>query len=228
MNSRQLKVGILGCTGLVGQRLIETLDSHPVFKVSKLFGREEKRGELYFDVVNWACSSRLDTNVASMEICSVDDFPAYEGLNLLFSALPADVALNIEGKLRNAGYGVISNAKSFRLDVEVPLLVPEIDIKGLELIDVQKKKYGGGFIATNPNCSVIGISLALGPIEKALGIKSIQIVTMQAMSGAGLNGLSSKEFMANLVPNILGEEEKIREVTYAYPPLERGYENIYK
>lgn len=207
---KKYNVGILGSTGLVGQRLIEALDNHPYFNISKLFTRPEKKGQMYYDVVDWVCGTKLNPQVAEIKLSSIDDMSEYSGLSLIFSALPGDTAEKIEGKLRDHGLGVVSNAKSYRLHEDVPLLVPEINSKALDLVTSQKKKYNGGFIATNPNCCCIGIALAVAPIEKNLGIESLHIVTMQARSGAGLKGLSSTEITANVIPNIGEEEDKIR------------------
>ena len=206
---KKINVGILGSTGLVGQRLIEALDGHPNFNVAVLFGRAEKKDQVYYDIVDWICETRLNPKIAEMKLTSMEDWDAYKGLGLVFSALSADAADKIEGVLRDKGIGVVSNARSFRLNDDVPLLVPEINSNALELIETQKKKYNGGFIATNPNCSSIGISLAVAPIEKELGIEELHIVTMQARSGAGLKGLSSTEITANVIPNIASEEDKI-------------------
>jgi len=208
--SKKIPVGILGCTGLVGQRLIEFLSAHPDFVVAKIFGRPEKKGMLYYDVVDWVCESKLDPKVAELKINSIDDHSEYKDLQLVFSALPSSIADKLEPELRKKGIGVVSNSRSFRLDPEVPLLVPEVNVSCVELVEAQKKKYNGGFIATNPNCSAIGIALAMGPVEKTFGIDSLQIVTMQARSGAGLKGLSSPEMVANVIPNIADEENKIR------------------
>ena len=207
--NKKIKVGILGCNGLVGQRLIEALSEHPVFEVSALFGRDEKQGRPYYDVVDWVCNSKLNKRIAEIKISSVDDQKACEGIKLFFSALSADAAIVIEPKLRSRGCGVVSNARSFRMEKDVPLLVPEINAHSVELIIEQKKKYNGGFIATNPNCSVIGVALALAPIEQALGIKSLNIVSMQALSGGGLTGLSNPQAKANVIPYIADEEDKM-------------------
>jgi len=209
MNTKKLRVGILGSTGLVGQRLIEQLNGHPNFTIEKLFGRPEKKGELYYDIVNWAWETNLPSEVAKMKITSMEDESSYSSVDLFLSALPHSAAEKIESKLRSKGFGVVSNAKTHRMDSDVPLMVPEININALELVTEQKKKFNGGFIATNPNCSTIGITLALAPIEKVLGVEKLHIVTLQARSGAGLAGLTSTEMTANVIPNIEGEENKI-------------------
>jgi len=211
METRKLRVGILGSTGLVGQRLIEQMSSHPNFKIQRLFGRPERKGELYYDIVNWVCDTNLPKQIAEMTITSIEDEAAFSEVDVFLSALPASAAEKIESKLRSKGFAVVSNTKTHRMDSDVPLLVPEININAIELVAAQKKKYSGGFIATNPNCSSIGIALALAPIEKALGIESLCIATLQAKSGAGLKGLSDMGMNANVIPNIEGEEAKIKQ-----------------
>lgn len=207
---KRYRVGVLGCTGLVGQRIIEQLWGHPQFEISKLFARRERKGKKYGAEVKWVCASELDPVVAGMTIDSMDDMSVYKGLDLVLSALPADIAVKLEGELRENGCKVVSNAKSYRMHDDVPLLVPEVNAESLELVEAQMKKYNGGFIATNPNCSTIGIILAIGPVEREIGISSLHITTLQSVSGAGLNGLSAYEAIANVIPNISGEEEKIR------------------
>jgi aspartate-semialdehyde dehydrogenase len=208
---QKLRVGILGCTGLVGQRLIEQLSAHPNFKIERLFGRPERKGEVYYDIVNWSCETSLPKQIAEMAITSIEDEKTFSEIDIFLSALPASAAEQIESNLRSKGKVVVSNAKSHRMDSDVPLLIPEINVTALALVTEQKKKYSGGFIATNPNCSSIGISLALAPIEKALGIEKLHIATLQARSGAGIKGLTSTEMTANVIPNIDGEEAKIKQ-----------------
>ena len=208
---KKINVGILGSTGLVGQHLIEALEDHPYFNVTTLFARPEKKDQFYYDVVDWIGESRLNPKIAEIKLSSIENWDAYKATPLVFSALSADAADKIEGELRKRGVGVVSNARSFRMHDDVPLLVPEINASALELIETQKKKYNGGFIATNPNCCCIGISLAIAPIEKAIGIESLYITTLQARSGAGMKGLSSTEITANVIPNIGNEEDKIHE-----------------
>jgi aspartate-semialdehyde dehydrogenase len=144
-----------------------------------------------------------------MAITSIDDEAAFKDIDVFLSALPASAAEKIESKLRAKGKAVVSNAKTHRMDSDVPLLIPEVNVSVFELVTEQKKKYSGGFIATNPNCSSIGISLALAPIEKELGIERLHIATLQAISGAGLAGLSNTDMAMNVIPNIEGEEAKI-------------------
>lgn len=208
--SSKLRVGILGSTGLVGQRLVQLLKDHKLFELVALYGRSEYAGKKYVDIVNWVCGDQVPKEFAELNIRNIDDDSVYDDIEMVFSALPAEYATKVEGRLRQRGLPVISNAKSYRMDQDVPLMVPEINAEAIELIAIQKSKYDGGFIATNPNCSVIGIALALGPIEKIIGLDNVTIVTMQAVSGAGIKGLSSYESMGNVIPYISDEEDKIR------------------
>lgn len=210
-NKKNIRVGILGCTGLVGQRLIQQIEQHPFLKIKKIFGRPERAGELYYDSVDWVCETRLPAEIANMRISSIEDDESFSDIDLFLSALPHEMAEKIESKLRSMGKAVVSNAKTHRMDLDVPLLVPEWNAKDVDLVVKQKEKYKGGFIATNPNCCVIGISLAIAPIEQALGIEALHITTMQARSGAGINGLTSTQITANVIPNINEEETKIKE-----------------
>ena len=160
---KKINVGILGSTGLVGQHLIEALEDHPYFNLTTLFARPEKKGQFYYDTVDWVCESRLNPKSAEIKLSSMDDWNAYKDLGLVFSALSAEAADKIEGELRKRGIGVVSNARSFRMHEDVPLLIPEINGSSIELVEIQKKKYNGGFIAANPNCCCIGIALAIAP-----------------------------------------------------------------
>lgn len=204
-------VGILGARGLVGQRMIEFLKDHPYFEVKKLFSREPNSGKAYFDIVDWKCETPLPENIASIKMSDFSDMEEYISLDFVFSALPWDAAKDIEESLRKRGKKVISNASSHRLDTDVPLFIPEINGNDLSLIDKQMEKYSGGFIATNPNCSVIGILLSIFPIHEKFKITDLNITTMQAISGAGIKAYYDNNLPYNLIPNISGEEEKIKQ-----------------
>jgi len=201
------KVGLLGATGLVGQSFLALLEHSKVFKVEKLFGRSINKK--YKEVVKWSLSTPLPLSFSDILIEDFNKLDNFKNIDLVFSALPADTAKEIENKLRNNGKIVISNSSSYRLDNEVPLIVPEISQNYEALIKIQKEKYNGGFIATNPNCSVIGLSIGMYPVYKYFGLSDINLVTMQALSGAGLNGLSALDTASNLIPYIENEEEKI-------------------
>jgi aspartate-semialdehyde dehydrogenase len=208
--SSRLRVGILGATGMVGQRLVQLLKQHKLFELVAVYGRPENVGSKYVDTVNWVCGDTVPMEFSDLSVRSADDDSAFDDIEMIFSALPASLATKVEGRLRQRGLPIVSNAKSYRMENNVPLMVPEINAESIELIAIQKSKYDGGFIATNPNCCVIAVSLALGPIEKILGIDSTTIVTMQALSGAGLKGVYSYEAMGNVIPFIEDEEEKIK------------------
>jgi len=200
------KVGLLGATGLVGQSFLALLEHSKVFKVEKLFARSNKK---YKEVAKWSLDTPLPAIYADCIIQDFNNIDNYKDLDLIFSALPSSAALEIEKKLRSYGKIIISNSSAYRMDKEVPLIVPEINQNYLNEIKIQKEKYNGGFIATNPNCSVIGLSIGVYPIYKYFGIDSINTVTMQAISGAGLNGLNAIDTVSNLIPYIESEEEKI-------------------
>lgn len=205
--SKQVKVGILGATGIVGQRILSLLAGHPYLKLTKLFGRNFDN--TYKNIVNWKLETGIPQNFKNILVSDINNLKEYENLDLVFSALPADISYEIEAKIRLLGKIVVSNACAFRMDSEVSLAVPEIDINFSEKINLQKKKYNGGFIITNPNCSVLGLSLGVYPIYKNFGIISIEAVTLQAVSGAGINGLGAMDILGNVIPFIKNEEEKI-------------------
>lgn len=199
----KIKVGILGATGSVGQRFIELLINHPWFEIAEVAASERSAGKKYKDAANWIMTTPLPKEIAEMEVklCGV-------GLEskLLFSGMDNNVAGQIEEDLANAGYFVVSNAKNHRFDKDVPLLIPEVNPNHLEL--VKSQPYKGG-IVTNPNCSTIGLVLALKPLQEQFGIEQLNVVTLQAVSGAGYPGLSILDMLDNCSPFIGGEEGKI-------------------
>jgi len=200
---KKIKVGILGATGSVGQKFIELLKDHPWFEISELGASERSAGKKYKDAANWIMKSVLDKDVAQLEVKKC--VPNFEA-KLIFSGLDSSVAGQIETDFADAGYFVISNSRNHRFDKDVPLMIPEVNAEHLKLIDIQP--YKGG-IVTNPNCSTIGMILALKPLHDAFTIKKINVVTMQALSGGGYPGVSSMDILDNVVPFIGGEEEKM-------------------
>lgn len=200
---KKIKVGILGATGSVGQKFIELLKDHPWFEISELGASERSAGKKYKDATNWIMKSILDKEVAQLEVKKC--IPNFEA-KLIFSGLDSSVADEIETDFANAGYFVISNSRNHRFDKDVPLMIPEVNAEHLKLIDSQP--YKGG-IVTNPNCSTIGMILALKPLHDAFKIKKINVVTMQALSGGGYPGVSSMDILDNVIPFIGGEEEKM-------------------
>ena len=200
-----LRAGIVGATGAVGQKFVELLEGHPWFKVTTLVASDRSAGSKYGEAVNWIGATEISESAASMEILSLsDDLPC----DFVFSGLHASVADDVEPKLARAGYPVISNAKSFRMHPSVPLLIPEINPDHTSLIRTQDWQ-SKGYIVTNPNCSTVGLTCALKPIHDKFGVKLVQVTTMQALSGAGYPGVSSLDALANVVPFIGGEEDKL-------------------
>ena len=209
----RLKVAILGATGAVGQRFIELLASHPWFEVARLAASERSAGKRYQDACGWRLASPIPEKIANEVVEGME--PDGE-TDLAFSALTASVAPEIEMAWAKAGVPVFSNARSYRLEPDVPLLIPEINPEHLGLIEKQKKLRelpGRGFIITNANCSTTVLAMALAPLERAFGLRRLSVVTLQAVSGAGYPGLPSMDILGNVIPFIAGEEEKMEAET---------------
>jgi aspartate-semialdehyde dehydrogenase len=202
MNNK-IPIGILGATGSVGQKFIELLKEHPWFEIAELGASENSAGKKYSEAVNWVMQSTLPKVYGEMLVKNcVPDFNS----KLLFSALDASVAGEIEEEFAKEGYIIVSNARNHRFDDDVPLMIPEVNPDHLKLIS--KQKYSGA-IVTNPNCSTIGLALALKPLQDEFGIEAVNVVTMQAVSGSGYPGMSSMDMIDNVVPFIDGEEAKM-------------------
>jgi aspartate-semialdehyde dehydrogenase len=217
----KIKVGILGCTGAVGQKLIALLSNHPDFEISEITASEKSAGKKYIEAVNWKEQTHIPDRVKSMIIkkCA----PPLNA-KILFSGLDSSVAGKIEADFAKAGYIVVSNSKNHRMDNDVPLIIPEINSEHFKLIDTQKKRWkSGGFIITNPNCSTIALAISLYPIHKTFGLTKVIVTTMQAISGAGYPGVPSLDILGNIVPHIEDEEEKIQtEMLKILGKLEKG------
>lgn len=212
------KLAILGATGLVGQRLVQLLSDHPIFEISALAASDNSSGKKYIEAVHWHLNTPIPDKVKGMVVR--DCRPDFEA-DYVLSALPSDVAGPIEEKLAAAGYLVISNASSHRLDQNVPVVVPEVNLDHLNLIRSQQTK---GKIITNPNCSTTGLAMALKPIIDRFGLEEIKVVTMQAISGAGYPGLASLDIVDNIIPYIKNEEEKmVNESKKILGKLKKGY-----
>jgi aspartate-semialdehyde dehydrogenase len=202
---QKYKVGILGATGAVGQKFIEVLEGHPWFEITALAASERSAGKKYSDAANWIGARGIPEQVADLEVReAVPDLDC----DLVFSGLDAGVAGEIERAFAEAGYPVISNARNYRMQADVPLLIPEVNPDHTALIE-QQKWPNGGFIVTNPNCSTVGLVCALRPLVDAFDVETVQVVTMQALSGAGYPGVASLDALGNVVPYIGGEEEKM-------------------
>jgi aspartate-semialdehyde dehydrogenase len=202
-------VAILGATGTVGQRFVALLADHPWFEIAELAASGRSAGKTYERAVSWVQATPVPAQ-ATGKVVREADCASVRHCPLAFSALDAEVAGPIERSLADAGVFVVSNAKSHRLAPDVPLVVPEINPDHLALLERQRaSRPGGGAIVTNPNCSTIGLVLALKPLHDAFGVRSVHVVTLQAVSGAGLPGMPSLRILDNVVPRIPGEEEKI-------------------
>ena len=202
--TNKIPVGVLGATGSVGQKFIELLSNHPWFEVAEVAASERSAGNLYKDAVNWVLSSPIPERIANLTVKNC--VPDLES-KIVFSGLDSSVAGGIESDFAKKGYVVVSNSKNHRMDKDVPLLVPEINPLHLELVKTQN--YNGGCIVTNPNCSTIGMVLALKPLYDSFGLETVNVVTMQALSGAGYPGVASLDILDNVIPYISGEEGKL-------------------
>ena len=201
------RVGILGATGAVGMRFVSLLSIHPWFRIHKLMASERSVGKPYWQAVDWMMPQEPELEIQQMivEPCDPDD-----SLDLVFSSLPVSEAEQLETTFARAGIPVVSNSSAHRMVEDVPLIVPEINPEHLDLIEHQRIRLKSrGFIVTNPNCSTIALSLGLAPIQKAFGIQKIWVSTAQAVSGAGIPGLSMMTMLDNVVPHIQGEEPKL-------------------
>lgn len=199
----KLRVGILGATGAVGQKFVSLLEGHPWFELTALAASERSAGKSYGEAAHWIESTPLPASVAQMEVRLCE--PGLD-CDLVFSGLDSSVAGPVEKAFAAAGYPVISNAKNHRMDEDVPLLIPEVNPEHLTLIERQDTE---GFIVTNPNCATVGLTMALKPLQDAFGIEAVQVTTMQALSGAGYPGVASLDAVANVIPFIGGEEDKL-------------------
>src|SRR5262244_3735687 len=207
---RKFRAGVLGATGMVGQRFVHVLANHPWFELADLAASERSSGKKYADVVKWHLEAPIPEAARNLV---VKDLAPNLDCDFVFSALDSSVAGPAEEEFARAGYPVLSNSKNHRMDEDVPLLIPEVNASHLDAIPVQQKNrgYEGGFIVTNPNCSTAGLVLVLKPLAHAFGLEKIFVVTMQAVSGAGYPGVASLDILGNVVPFISGEEEKMEE-----------------
>lgn len=206
----RIDVGVLGATGMVGQQFVRRLAAHPWFNLTWLAASERSEGRAYADAASWRLASPIPDALARMPVhaCTPGAGP-----RLLFSALDAAAADDLEAAFARAGHLVVSNARSWRMDPLVPLLVPEINANHLNLIPRQQRERGwSGAIVTNPNCSTVVLTMALAPLAR-FGLESVVVTTMQAVSGAGYPGVASLDVLGNVIPAIAGEEEKIERET---------------
>jgi aspartate-semialdehyde dehydrogenase len=204
-------IGILGATGMVGQRFIQLLENHPWFEIVWLAASDRSSGKTYGEAAKWRLDTPLPERIARMIVSPADPDRAPK---IVFAALDAAIARELEPLFANAGCAVVSNSSAFRMAPNVPLVIPEVNAEHLHLIEEQpSRKESGGYMVTNPNCSAIGLVLALKPIEERFGLEQILVTTMQAVSGAGYPGVPSMDILGNVVPYIGNEEEKLEAET---------------
>ncbi len=211
MKRTKIPVGILGATGTVGQRFVELLTDHPWFEIAVLTASDRSEGKPYGQAALWRLASPLSEIVAAMTVRATRaDLPC----RVVFSALDASTAREVEPACARQGLFVFSNASAFRMEEDVPLLIPEINAESLALIPIQRERRGWpGALVTNANCSTIALALALAPLERAFGLEKVFVSTMQAVSGAGYPGVPSLDILGNVVPDIPEEAAKMERET---------------
>jgi len=203
----KIAVGVLGATGAVGQRFVQLLAGHPWFVVAEVAASDRSAGKPYAEACAWRLAGEPGDAVGKLRVTNCEG-PFRS--KLLFSGLDSSVAGEVESALATRGHAVVSNARNHRMDADVPLLIPEVNPDHLEALSAQRRRTGGGYIVTNPNCSVVGLAMALAPLDRAFGLEAVAVVTLQALSGAGYPGVASLDIEDNVVPYIGGgEEEKI-------------------
>ncbi|MWG36026.1 aspartate-semialdehyde dehydrogenase [Halomarina oriensis] len=203
-------VGILGATGAVGQRLVQLLDPHPDFELVALTASDESAGKPYREAAKWRLDFAIPEDVAGMTVrrTDADDIP--DDVDLLFSSLPSSVGERVEPGLCEAGYVVSSNSSNDRTADDVPLVIPEVNADHIDLLDVQRDARGwDGALVKNPNCSTITMVPTLAALDRAFGLDAVRVSTLQAVSGAGYDGVTSMEILDNAIPHIGGEEQKM-------------------
>ncbi|HEX8618963.1 MAG TPA: aspartate-semialdehyde dehydrogenase [Thermoanaerobaculia bacterium] len=206
--TERIPVAILGATGSVGQRFIQLLEHHPWFRVHEVVASDRSAGKTFAEAADWRLETLVPDDVARMTVRSLG---AELESKIVFSGLDSSVAGEAEDDYANRGCAVISNSKNHRMDPDVPLLIPEVNAEHLDAIEQQRNRRGSpGYIVTNPNCSVMGLAIALAPLHRAFGVEAVHVTTMQAISGAGYAGVPSYAILDNVIPYIGGgEEEKI-------------------
>jgi aspartate-semialdehyde dehydrogenase len=205
--AKTIPVAVLGATGSVGQRFVQLLEGHPWFRLHEVVASERTAGKSYGEAADWRLDTQLPGDAANLPVKLLG---AELESALVFSGLDSSVAGEAEEQYAARGCVVVSNAKNHRMGFDVPLLIPELNADHIGAIDAQRKRRGGkGYIVTNPNCSTVGLAMAIAPIERQFGIDQLHTTTMQAISGAGYAGVASYASLDNVIPYISGEEDKI-------------------
>jgi aspartate-semialdehyde dehydrogenase len=209
--SKKIPVGILGATGIVGQRFIQMLEHHPWFEVSWMAASDRSEGRPYIEAARWKLKTAIPPAVANMKVSPALPTGAPK---VIFAALDSSIARDLEPQFAAAGCAVISNSSALRMQADVPLVIPEVNGEHIALVEKQAwRTQSEGFVVTNPNCSAIGLVLALAPLHRAFTLEAVMAVTMQAVSGAGYPGVASLDILGNVIPYIASEEEKMQEET---------------
>jgi aspartate-semialdehyde dehydrogenase len=204
-----VRVGVLGATGAVGQRLVQLLDPHPEFDLAVLTASDDSAGRPYREAAKWRVEGPIPEAVAETIVRETAPGSVPDDVDLLFSSLPSDVGARVEPAFAEAGYVVSSNSSNARLDDDVPLVIPEVNADHLDVIEVQRDDRGwDGALVKNPNCSTITMVLPLAALDR-FGLERVHVATLQAVSGAGYSGVTSMEIIDNVLPHIGGEEEKM-------------------
>src|SRR5467141_3265497 len=205
---KKWKAGVLGATGVVGQRLVQMLGDHPWFELTEVAASERSSGKTYAEAVCWHLDAPIPESARALVVKGFD--PSRDS-DFAFSALDSSVAGSADEDFARTGYPVVSHSRNHRMDPDVPLLIPEVNAAHLDAIPRQQKNHGydTGFIVTNPNCSTASLVLVLKPLADAFGLEKIFVVTLQAISGAGYPGVPAMDIQGNVIPFISGEEEKM-------------------
>ncbi len=205
---QSIPVAVLGATGSVGQRFISLLENHPLFKVTALAASDRSVGQPYAQACHWLLPEPMPAWARDMVV--VPCLPEAMDARIVFSALPTDLAKDLEPRFAQAGFAVCSNASSYRRAEDVPLLLPEVNADHIGLVRSQRQARGwSGCILTNPNCTSTGLTVALKALQDAFGLKRVFAVSLQALSGAGYPGIPSVDIIDNVIPNIGDEEDKV-------------------
>ncbi len=207
---QRIECGVLGATGMVGQHFIRFLENHPWFDLTWAGASDRSAGKKMQEATAWRLDGEMPERISRLR---VEESKPGNAPKLVFSAMDASVATEIEQSFAKAGHIVVSNSKNHRMEPDVPLLVPEVNADHLGIAAKQRERRGWtGLIVTNPNCSTVALTLGLGPL-KPFGITRVVATTMQAISGAGYPGVPSMDITANVIPFIAGEEEKMQQET---------------
>ncbi|MFC6835435.1 aspartate-semialdehyde dehydrogenase [Halomarina ordinaria] len=205
-----VNVGVLGATGAVGQRLIQLLDPHPDFDLVSLTASDDSAGRSYREAAKWRVDTPIPSDVAEMTVTRTAADAVPDDVDLLFSSLPSSVGERVEPEFCEAGYVVSSNSSNDRTADDVPLTIPEVNADHIDLLEVQRDSRGwDGALVKNPNCSTITMVPTLAALDRAFGLDTVHVATLQAVSGAGYDGVTSMEILDNAIPHIGGEEQKM-------------------